>query len=210
MARVDDYQQSFDLAAAELSTRNFIEVARRAGARAADDAGHLTMHYYGRPVRVEAGSFSVSAMDDGPPVPLAEQALILHYLKNADGSLPKDDWITFREVESGEFYWSAFVKRAKKPLLDFFGSKPELLDELAPLVGGDRPGASGDRSVVVQAFPNVPVMLVLWAGDEEFPPDGNVLFDRTIGNYLNTEDIALAAGLPIYKMMGIFYSRGKS
>ena len=40
MARVDDYQQSFDLAAEELKGRNFLDVARRAG------AGHALFPYY--------------------------------------------------------------------------------------------------------------------------------------------------------------------
>ncbi len=208
MARVDDYQKSFDLAAEELAQRNWTDLARRAGAVAAEDAGYLEMSYLGRPVRVSAPPITVSALDDGPEVPLAEQALVLHYLVKADGAPPTGEWITYREVEAGEFYWSAFVKRAKAPLVSFFGARPELLTELAPLVGGEGPGQSGDASVIVRAFPMVPIMLVLWAGDEEFPPEGNLLFDRNIGHYLSTEDIALTAGLPIYKMMALSRARG--
>lgn len=208
MARVDDYRMSFDLAAQQLAERNFLDVARRAGARPADDASYCELDYYGRPVRITHQPMTVSALDDGPEIPLAEQALILHYLVNADGSEPQGEWVTFREVPSGEFYWSAFVKRAKDPLVGFFGHQPELLLELAPLVGG-RPTqeVSGDAVVIVQAFPRVPLLLQLWAGDDEFPADGNVLMDRTIAGYLSTEDIALAAGLPIYKMMALARAR---
>jgi hypothetical protein len=63
MARVDDYQESFDLAA--------------------EDAGYLQMSCLGRPVRVSAPPITVSAMDDGPELPLAEQALVPHYLAKA-------------------------------------------------------------------------------------------------------------------------------
>ena len=208
MARVDDYQKSFDLAAEELATRNWTDVARKAGAQASDDAAYLEMNYLGRPVRVTAPPISVTATDDGPEIPLAEQALVLHYLVNADGTPPCGEWITYREVEAGEFYWSAFVKRAKAPLVGFFGERPELLTELAPLVGGEGPGETGDASVIIRAFPMVPIQLVLWAGDEEFPADGNLLFDRTIGRYLSTEDIALTAGMPIYKMMALSRQKG--
>jgi hypothetical protein len=208
MAKVDDYQQSFDLAAAELIKRNFNDVASRAGAQAAGDGSFLELGYYGRPVKVETNPMNVYATDDGPEVPLAEQALILHYLTNADGSEPGGDWITFREVPSGEFYWSAFVRRAKNPLVGFFGERPELLTELGPLVGGEaKPEMSGDTVVLVKAFPRVPILLQLWRGDDEFPADGNLLFDKTISNYLSTEDVALAAGLPIYKMMALARSR---
>jgi len=204
MARVDDYQQSFDLAAQELVDRNFLDVARRAGAQHADDGESMEFAYYGRPVKVTHSPIEVMHLDQGPEIPIAEKALILHYLVNASGAEPTGEWVTFREVPSGEFYWSAFVKRAKKPLVGFFGERPKLLLELAQGVGGKpAENQAGDAAVIVQAFPRVPLMLQLWEGDEEFPPDGNVLMDPTISGYLSTEDVALAAGLPIYKMMAM-------
>ncbi len=208
MARVDDYQMSFDLAARELAGRDFAELARRAGASWNQEQGFLEMDYLGRPLRVGADPITVQARDQGPELPLAEQALVLHYLVRARGSEPKGNWITFREVPSGEFYWSAFVKRAKEPLVGFFGSRPGLLLELAPLVGGSpAPDLAGDTAVVVRAFPRVPLLLQLWEGDDEFPAEGNLLFDETVAEYLSTEDIALTAGLPIYKMMALARQR---
>jgi hypothetical protein len=209
MARVDDYQQSFDIAAEELTSRNLLDVARRAGAAHAEDGESMEFHYYGRPVKVTRKPIDVEHLDEGPEIPIAEKALILHYLVNADGSEPKGEWITFREVPSGEFYWSAFVKRAKSPLVGFFGERPQLLLELAQGVGGEpAQDQAGDAAVIVQAFPRVPFMLQLWEGDDEFPPDGNVLMDPTISGYLSTEDVALAAGLPIYKMMAMARQKG--
>ncbi|MFZ5586494.1 MAG: DUF3786 domain-containing protein [Thermodesulfobacteriota bacterium] len=205
MPRVDDYQLSYDLAAQELLAMDWTQVARRSGAEASADGQALMLDYYGRPLTVAraGGAVSVAHRDDGPALPLAEQALVLHYLARSDGTPPAGEWITFREVESGEFYWSAFVKRAKSPLVGFFGERPQLLKDLAPLVGGREGGGAGDASVIVRALPRVELLLVLWAGDEEFPADGNVLMDKHIGHYLNTEDVALAAGLPIYKMMAL-------
>lgn len=205
MARVDDYQLSFDLAAQELAGADLAEVARRSGAEL-DGDGSLRLDYYGRPLKITRdaqGAMAVTHLDDGPAAPLAEQALVMHYLARADGAATAGEWITFREVEAGEFYWSAFVKRAKDPLVGFFGARPELLRALAPKVGGRDSGETGDASVVVQAFPRVEFLFVLWAGDDEFPAEGNVLMDKSIGHYLSTEDIALAAGLPIYKMMAL-------
>lgn len=203
MARVDDYQLSFDLAAAELVKRDPADVAAKSGCVVREGGGALTLDYLGRPVEVGLGPITVTALDDGPEIPLTEQALVLHYLTRADGAPPTNQWITYREVESGEFYWSAFVKRAKAPLVGFFGARPKLLEELAAKVGMEGPGEGGDVSVIVRAFPRVPLMFQLWEGDEEFPADGNVLFDGNIDHYLITEDVALIAGLPIYKMMAM-------
>ena len=209
MARVDDYKMSFDLAVDKLGKQSFASQAELAGANLEQDAKSATLSYYGRPVRITLDPVEVTHLDDGLEIPLAEKALIMHYLVNATGREPSREWITFREVPSGEFYWSAFVKRAKDPLVGFFGTRPELLMELAPLVGGQKAeDVSGDAAVIIRAFPRVPLVLQLWAGDDEFPADGNVLMDRTISDYLSTEDVAWASGLPIYKMMAL--SRGKS
>jgi hypothetical protein len=208
MARVDDFQMSFDLAAEKLTGLDFSEVAQKAGASISTDATSLSFSYYGREVEVKYQPVTVSALDEGPELPLAEQALVLHYLVNASGLEPTGEWITYREVPSGEFYWSAFVKRAKSPLVGFFGNRPQLLLDLAPKVGGEKAQEqSADATVLVKAFPKVPILIQLWAGDDEFPPEGNVLFDKTVSQYLPTEDVALAAGLPIYKMMALSRQR---
>ena len=209
MAKVDDYQMSFDLAVEKLANQDFKTQAGLAGAELEQDGSSARLAYFGRPVRISADPVEVTHLDDGPEIPLAEKALIMHYLVNATGREPTGDWVTFREVPSGEFYWSAFVKRAKDPLVGFFGTRPEFLLELAPLVGGSKAeDISGDAAVLIQAFPRVPLILQLYAGDDEFPADGNVLMDRTISDYLSTEDVALTSGLPIYKMMALSRNRG--
>ncbi len=209
MAKVDDYQMSFDLAAEKMARMDFALIAENSGSELAQDGDSLTLSYYGRPLRVERDPVAVDVLDDGPELPLAEQALVMHYLVGASPVEPKGEWITYREVPSGEFYYAAFVKRAKAPLTGFFGNRPKLLADLAPLVGGvPAEGQSADVAMVVKAFPKIPILIQLWAGDDEFPPDGNVLFDRTVGEHLPTEDVALAAGLPIYKMMALSRQKG--
>jgi len=37
----------------------------------------------------------------------------------------------------------------------------------------------------------VPVTIVLWQGDDEFAPQGSIMFDAAICDYLSTEDITV-------------------
>ena len=128
----------------------------------------------------------------------------MHYLIQAKGAPLTQTWITFREIPSGEFYYSAFVKRAKEPLVKTFGDRPELLIELGIKMGGAK-GTEGDASLLFNVFPYIPVCLVLWAGDDEFPPDGNLLFDASISQYLSAEDIAVLSGMVVYPLIGMAY-----
>jgi hypothetical protein len=76
---------------------------------------------------------------------------------------------------------------------------------------GGRPASYGDVSVTIDGFRKVPVTLVLWRGDDEFPPEGNILLDSSISHYLPAEDIIFlcqtitwrlvkASGEPVQKL----------
>jgi len=132
--------------------------------------------------------------------------LIFHYLLGAwrsSGVKITGDWIAYREVPDGRFYLAAFLKRAKNPLVRAFGEQPGRLVELAK--SGFDSGAfdQGDHSVILHPLPLVPLALVLWQGDEEFPSDGNILFDRSIASILSAEDIAWLAGMVVFPLVGM-------
>lgn len=138
-------------------------------------------------------------------IKLQDQVLLLHYLITASGAPVQNKWITFREVPSGPFYYPSFVKRAIAPLVKCFGETPEGLEKVGAKMG-EILSEPGDVAVKVLAFPKVPVVLSLWKGDDEFPPEGNVLFDASISSYLPTEDIAYLAGAVVYPAIGMFRS----
>jgi len=103
------------------------------------------------------------------------------------------EWISFKELESGEAYYPAFRKRAIEPILRKYGSKPEgvfsVLDKgIAQKIG------QADAAVTVQAFIGVPIIVEIWKGDDEFGPEANMLFDRSIAKIFCTEDVAVLGG----------------
>jgi len=53
----------------------------------------------------------------------------------------------------------------------------------------------GDIGIVVEAFAKVPAMITLWRKDEEFSPEANMLFDKSITGIFCTEDIAVLANI---------------
>jgi len=61
----------------------------------------------------------------------------------------------------------------------------------------------GDKGAKILALPRVPVVLALWRGDDEFPPEGNVYFDGSVSSYLSTEDIAYLAGATVYRIISM-------
>lgn len=211
MARIDDYKKAVELGKHELCNKNPKVVAEHSGADLETDSqGNtlLTLHFLGKRVTITWPECEFSFVGSDDQVPIQKQVLILHYLNSVTESRVLDKWIAYQEVPDGKFYLDAFQRRAKNTLVQAFGDQPELLLKLATEAYGARPSDQGDVSVVIKAFPKVPVALIMWRGDDEFPPEGNILFDRSISDILSAEDIAWLAGMIVYPLMGMAKGSG--
>jgi hypothetical protein len=203
MPRSDDYKTALALAVAALTTINPKRLENHTGAQHFVEGAQegLIVPYFGQARRITWPEVSVTPGNGAGEISLPEQVLILHYLLNASGDSLTGQTVDFRQVPEGGFYWSAFVSRAQKPLLETFGHDLALYAEVAATLGGE-PLSLGDTAARYLAFPRVPITHVLWGGDEEFPPEATILFDATIPGYLPTEDIAAISGASVYRLMG--------
>ena len=206
MARVDDYQNAVGLGRQALEGMDPEQVALGSGSRWQAEGGGrgvLILHFLNRELSIIWPELHFSYQETGEVPSLQEQVLLLHYLKGALNATLKDQWIAYQEVPDGKFYLDAFLRRAKIPMVQVFGEQPETLVETAVEAYNARPFDQGDHSVIVPALPRIPVALILWRGDEEFPPDGNILFDLSIIDIFSAEDIAWLAGMMIYPLIGM-------
>lgn len=214
MPRIDDYQQAAELGKKALSDKNPDLLAGFAGAEIdRDDQGNISfsLQFLNRKVLCPWPDLTFSGREMGEDLPIQQQVLLMHYLMgawNSEGAPVTGEWIAFQDVPDGRFYLDAFLKRAKIPLVSSFGSDPERLKEAAGTAYGATELDHGDVAVKVQTLPLVPVALVLWRGDDEFLPEGNLLFDRNIIKIFSAEDIAWLSGLVVYPLMGMAKGKG--
>ncbi len=79
-------------------------------------------------------------------------------------------------------------------LLERFGQDLAGFQRAARALGGN-PLEQADAAFTFLPLPRLPVSLLLWLGDEEFPPHCQVLFDRSIESYLSASGIWLLVHL---------------
>ena len=199
MARIDDYQQARDLAAEELAKEDFKAIAERSGFEAGN-AATLRVPFLGRVYHLSYPQFKFEdAIQADAQVPLQEQVLILHYLQGCMPLLHKK-WVAYREIPGAGFYFGAFVKRAVDPLKNVFGQNVTALQKAAAKLNA-KPIETGTAGFQFNVLPFAPIQLIVWEGDEEFPAEANILFDRSVGDYLSPEDAAWLASLTVYRLM---------
>ncbi|AET69153.1 hypothetical protein Desor_3685 [Desulfosporosinus orientis DSM 765] len=110
--------------------------------------------------------------------------IMLNYLACAQ-PLPESDpkWVSVKEIPGGMIFYSAFHKRAILVLTEIFGHQAYKLLHAAQSLGGET-APFGDSSVVFKAFPEVPLCVIVWEGDEEVRANATVLYDPSIRSLL--------------------------
>jgi hypothetical protein len=183
------YELAFRLAVQKLSEIEDIEQqCHRCGARFLKAEKKISLDYLHRTYLIGYPEAEATLLDAGQQVTLVDKILLLHYVTLAKGTPLSGELISFKEVTEAAGYFPTFYQRAVKPLVTYFGDEPEKLLETAESIGGSK-ADFGDVSVTIPALNRIPLTLVLWKGDAEFSPEGNIMFDRTITDYLPTEDI---------------------
>lgn len=168
-----------------------------------DQTGSLQCSLWGRPFSICVPDF-ILRDEHQEPASLTLQALVLYYLQTAHGPAPAGQWISFSELPDGKFYNLAFQGYSGKQLARAFGNNLADLRRAALKIGGqwlDQGGGIGDFACRFQVLPRLPVLLVGWQGDEEFPASYQFLFDVTAANYLPTDVCAIVGGILARKLI---------
>ena len=155
----------------------------------------LAVKFLGDEYTVDFGEKKIFSLSCNVPAKDFAVILLLHYLAQKLKGLPAltGEWLNFKELSGVEGYYSAFRNRAIEPIIRKYGSHPEgalaVLDRL-PAKRVDQ----GDVGIILEAFDGIPVMITLWRSDDEFGPEANILFDKSITQIFCTEDIVVLAG----------------
>jgi len=117
---------------------------------------------------------------------LLELITIVYLLRVSETPLRRE-LIGVKELKDAHFFQGPHALNFS-PLLARYGSDPEAFGEAAQRLGGHRVDIA-ETAYRFRSFPKIPVYYVLWAGDEEFPSNLSVLFDRSVENHMSADAI---------------------
>jgi len=202
MPRIDDYINARKIAIEELSRIPFEGILIRTGFESPAENTFQTP-FLDRIYLVSYPQFNFSDQAESEKeIPIQEQVLILHYMLAPVMPSPTNLWIAYREIPGAAFYFGAFVKRAVEPLKKVFGDNLSGFTRAAQKLQAQEID-NGDAGFEFRVLPAVPLQLILWAPDDEFPEEANILFDKNIGQILSPEDVAWLAGMVVYRLMAL-------
>ncbi|HIC95475.1 TPA: DUF3786 domain-containing protein [Candidatus Bipolaricaulota bacterium] len=172
----------------ELRGKDPVELAHRGGLDYR--GGELQLRLFTKDYRISWPQLIVQELGSDEECEEELQALLLDYLRRADGTPPSGEWLAFRELPEGQFYYQAFQSYSGDNLVRAFGNDLEGFKRAAIALGGE-PLEFGDAAFAFKVLPHIRMAVVYWQGDEEFPPKVSVLFDSSAGRYLPAEGLAI-------------------
>ena len=195
---------AYTIACERLSAIDIEEQCRRSGSgyQATANGAVVSVNFLNREYQITLPDITFSTIDGQTDIDMREKILLMHYLIGAKGTGATGKLITFRELPGGIVYYPTFTKRTMQPIARYFGDKPDILISTAKILGGQKT-EMGDASVVICTFNQVPVTLILWQGDEEFTPEVNLLFDSSITDYLESEDITVMSEILTWRLISL-------
>ncbi|MBF0568724.1 MAG: DUF3786 domain-containing protein [Nitrospirae bacterium] len=116
--------------------------------------------------------------------------LLLIYIKTADASELANDWVSFDRLRMGTVKIGAFKKECEIPLTDMFIRDYTVATASITSLGAiEVAGQPSTAAWKLCLLPKIPILILYWQGDEEFPPEVKVLFDSTADRYLDVESL---------------------
>lgn len=164
----------------------------------------FTLPFLGTVYEISYPDFEVSHHEDQRKYyPLEEniyaKILTIRFLLSGAYSQGTGNYKTYREMPWGEVYLRQFDGRCIKRLAFSYGNRIKDFDTIMNHIDG-KPVKHGDTAYEIEIFPNYFVQMILWEGDEEFPPSSQILFSDNFPVSFQAEDMAVLGDVIIGSM----------
>ena len=143
------------------------------------DGKEFYVNLLGREYAIAHPNYALRAMDGGTLPPLPVQTFLLRYLLRsltAEVVIPWEGaWKTFREMPWGEMYIKPYTGRVLTRAAFTFGTRLAAFKAAAEKMGA-RSISHGDAGYEFDFIGDYKMRILVWEGDDEFPPNAQVLY----------------------------------
>ncbi len=130
----------------------------------------------------------------------AFQITLLGYLIAPLGGDLSGKVITEKELPGGPTFFQGPHALPVGRIVERFGNDPDGFVKRGRELGGS-PIKHGDAAMQFTPFGAIPVSLVLWRADDEFPASVSVLFDKSISKWFELDMVFLTVSLLIDRLV---------
>ena len=183
------------------------EISERTGFFYDEEKKVFTVVFMGSTYEISFPDYKISHKEDEKGVYPLEEAMnakifMVRYLSEKAKAPSSGKFLTYREVPWGEVYFRQFQGRCLMRLAFSYGNKLEAFKKVMTAMGA-KPLEQGDCAFELEFMEGFFIRLILWEGDDEFPPSSQILFSDTFAVTFAAEDLAVAGDICINMMKAV-------
>ena len=195
--QIENHKEEVPFAHYEELFRNF--TAEAATTRLSDvkwDGREFTVRLMGRDYAIAHPDYAIRALDGGSLPPLPVQTFLLRYLMESRDVAWQGTWKTFREMPWGELYIKPYTGRVLTRAAFTFGTRVEAFQAACEKMGAMKLN-HGDAGYQFDFIGGYRIQILVWAGDDEFPPNAQVIYSDNFADGFAAEDRVVAGDILI-------------
>jgi Domain of unknown function (DUF3786) len=191
MAEIIDQSYFTELAAADPTT-----ICRKGRCSYLFDQRQFALQIWGAQFLIDPGKRKIEhRVASGSPFHQYFDVFIIYYLLRAQDISLSGEWISEKDLPGGPTFFRGphqiptdlITQRFDNDILEFKSCCARL---------GGSPLDMADAAFCFSLTPDIPVAVLYWRGDEDFPAEAKLLFDRSMTELLSLDVVfALAVGV---------------
>jgi len=160
------------------------------------DGKEFYVNLMGRDYAIAHPDYAIRALDGGKLPPLPTQTFLLRYLLECKDVAWCGGWKTFREMPWGEMYIKPYTGRVLTRAAFTFGTRIDAFRDAAEKMGAT-PVKHGDAGYQFALVGGYQMQILVWEGDDEFPPNAQVLYSDNFAEGFAAEDRVVSGDILI-------------
>ena len=160
------------------------------------DGKEFYVNLLGREYGISHPEAVIRPLDGGKLPPLPVQTFMLRYLLESRDVAWCGQWKTFREMPWGEMYITPYTGRVLTRAAFTFGFKLAAFRAACEKLGAT-PVKHGDAGFEFDFVGNYKMQILMWEGDDEFPPSAQILYSDNFAEGFAAEDRVVAGDILI-------------
>ena len=160
------------------------------------DGREFYVNLLGREFAISHPIYAIRAMDEAPLPPLPVQTFLLRYLMESKTVAWAGNWKTFREMPWGELYIKPYTGRVLTRAAFTFGTRVAAFKAACEKMGAT-PIKHGDAGYQFNLIGKYAMQIIVWEGDDEFPPNAQVIYTDNFAEGFAAEDRVVAGDILI-------------
>ena len=165
------------------------------------DGKEFTVKLLGKRYAIAHPDYAIRALEGDQLPNLPTQTFLLRYLLECKEVAWKGQWKTFREMPWGEMYIKPYTGRVLTRAAFTFGTRVAAFKAACEKMGATAL-KHGDAGYQFDFIGGYAIQIIVWEGDEEFPPNAQVIYSDNFAEGFAAEDRVVAGDILISVIKG--------